>query len=114
MSPARIGRRMLATAAISAVNLAEVITILVRRSGGPDAAYSSRLFAYLADGGVSLGDRSCITAGIRFAKIRIAKTDRAWKKVKGVACHSHSLTKGSVRRFTRLNRLPNLHQLRMR
>jgi PIN domain nuclease of toxin-antitoxin system len=74
----------LATAAISAVNLAEVITILLRRSGGPDAAYSSRLFAYLADAGLSLDDRACITEGIRFAKTRIAKTDRAWKKVRSV------------------------------
>jgi PIN domain nuclease of toxin-antitoxin system len=96
--------RMLATAAISAVNLAEVITILVRRSGDPDAAvrmilllnlqvlpwgessaHHSRLFAYLADAALSLGDRACITEGMSFAKTRIATTDRAWKKVRNIA-----------------------------
>lgn len=95
---------MLATAAISAVNLAEVITILVRRSGdsdtavrmllllnlrilswGESAAHRSGLFAYLADAGLSLGDRACITEGMSFTKTRIATTDRAWKRVKGVA-----------------------------
>jgi ribonuclease VapC len=95
---------MLPTAAISAVNLAEVITILVRRSGDPNAAvrmllllnlqvlawgessaHRSGLFAHLADAGLSLGDRACITEGMQFAKTRIATTDRAWKKVKGIA-----------------------------
>jgi ribonuclease VapC len=95
---------MLATAAISAVNLAEVITILVRRSGDADAAvrmllllnlqvlawgessaHHSRMFAYLADAGLSLGDRACITEVMRFKKTRIATTDRTWKKVRSVA-----------------------------
>jgi ribonuclease VapC len=95
---------MLSTAAISAVNLAEVVTILVRRSGDPEtairmllllnlrvlaweesSAHRSRVFAYLADAGISLGDRACITEGMSFAKTRIATTDRAWKNIKGAA-----------------------------
>ena len=95
---------MLPTAAISAVNLAEAITILVRRSGDPDAAISmllllnlkvlawgessahrSGLVGYLADAGLSLGDRACITEGMSFAKTRIATTDRAWRKIKNIA-----------------------------
>lgn len=95
---------MLATAAISAVNLAEVIAILVKRSGDPGAAvrmllllnlqvlawgessaHRSGLFAHLAGAGLSLGDRAYITEGMSFAKTRIVTTDRAWKGVKSVA-----------------------------
>jgi PIN domain nuclease of toxin-antitoxin system len=52
---------------------------------GESSAHRSRLFAYLADAGLSLGDRACITEGMWFAKTRIATTDPEWKKVKGVA-----------------------------
>jgi ribonuclease VapC len=95
---------MLPTAAISAVNLAEVIAILARRSGDPDAAirmlrllnlqvlawgessaHRSGQFAYLAEAGLSLGDRACITEGMSFTKTQIATTDRAWKKVRNIA-----------------------------
>ena len=87
-------------AAVSAVNFAEVITILGKESSDPariphilrlfelpflawdeSAAIDSLKFAHLANKGFSLGDRACITEAMRRKKTKMATADRAWKQI---------------------------------
>jgi len=86
-------------AAISAVNLAEVITKLVRKTKNPvlvrrnldllklrvqpwdeRAAHQSADYAHLAASGLSLGDRACITES-DISTARILTADRRWKEI---------------------------------
>lgn len=91
---------ILPSAAISAVNLAEVVTKLGRHLPQPNpllqvhkllsvpvlawdenAAMGSLRFAHLADDGLSLGDRACITEAMRRALSKMVTADRSWKKI---------------------------------
>jgi ribonuclease VapC len=85
--------------AISAVNLTEVITVLRRKrvpAGGAmarfhllqipvrawdeDLSSASEQYAHLADQGLSLGDRACITEA-SVSGTSIVTADRAWKAI---------------------------------
>jgi len=98
---------MLATAAGSAVNVAEVHTKLVSRGGDADEAWEDALSAVgevvpftaeqarIAGGlvkqtrslGLSLGDRACLALGIAL-KAPVYTTDRTWKNLNvGVRIH---------------------------
>lgn len=85
----------------SAVNLAEVQTLLVNQGGSPDEAWedacspvrevvpftgeqaklAGTLVAQTRALGLSLGDRACLALGIQL-KVPVYTTDRAWKKLK--------------------------------
>jgi len=94
---ADIVAQLLNRAAISAVNLAEVLTVLRRkgvptgasmarfrllrlpvRSWNEDLAVASERFAHLTDRGLSLGDRACITEAV-CSDTRIVTADRTWQ-----------------------------------
>ena len=98
---------MLAHAAGSAVNLAEVHTKLVSRGGDPEEAWEDALSAVhepvpftaeqarIVGGlvtqtrafGLSLGDRACLALGF-VLKAPVYTTDRSWKNLKlGVRIH---------------------------
>ena len=94
---------LLDRAAISAVNLTEVLTVL-RRNGVPAGASMDRfrllkipvrpwdegmasasdVYAGLAGQGLSLGDRACITEAM-VSKTQIVTADRAWKRIADIA-----------------------------
>ena len=97
----------LAQATISAVNLAEVHTKLVREGIDPDEAWedvmgliqdwapftaeqtkiAGSLAARTRSIGLSLGDRACLALGLTL-KAPVYTTDRAWKSLKlGVRIH---------------------------
>jgi ribonuclease VapC len=88
--------RALPNAAISAVNLAEVVTKLARKTKDTGAvvrklsllklrvhpwdetaALHSATYAHLADAGLSLGDRACLTAA-DLSGARVLTADRQW------------------------------------
>ena len=98
---------MLAHAAASAVNLAEVHTKLVSRGGVPDEAWEDALsatqdpvpftlqqariagdlVAVTRPLGLSLGDRACLALALTL-KASVYTTDRAWKNLKlGIRIH---------------------------
>jgi len=91
----------------SAVNLAEVQTLLATQGGSPDEAWedacspvrevvpftaeqaklAGSLVAQTKSLGLSLGDRACLSLGIQL-KAPVYTADRAWKKLKvGVEVH---------------------------
>jgi len=97
----------LAQATISAVNLAEAHTKLVREGIDPDEAWedvmgpiqecapftaeqakiAGSLAAQTRSLGLSLGDRACLALGLKL-KAPVYTTDRAWKSLKlGVRIH---------------------------
>ena len=97
----------LAQATISAVNLAEAHTKLVREGIDPDEAWedvmgpiqecapftaeqakiAGSLTAQTRSLGLSLGDRACLALGLKL-KAPVYTTDRAWKSLKlGVRIH---------------------------
>jgi ribonuclease VapC len=90
-------------AAISAVNLVEVLTVLGRRGASADAsmalfdklkvqvkpwdaelARASANFADLANKGFSMGDRCCITEAFA-SKTMLVTADKAWKTIPQIA-----------------------------
>src|SRR5579862_3660573 len=94
---------ILPNAAISAVNLAEVVTKLGKYLTPPHrflqmlkllnvpvlawdegAAMDSLRFAHLAKQGLSLGDRACITEGMRRPNAKMVTADRSGKKVSSI------------------------------
>jgi PIN domain nuclease of toxin-antitoxin system len=94
----------LPTGAISAVNLAEVVTKLLKRTGSPrhvlpmldfvslpvipwdeSSAHRSLQFAHLADLGLSIGDRACITEAMHFSGAKVVTADRSWKKITAIS-----------------------------
>jgi ribonuclease VapC len=94
---------MLPKAAISAVDMAEVVTKLVKKTGDPrtvveklkllnlrvlpwdeSAAYRSGELAHLADKGLSLGDRACLTQAI-ISNAMAATADKSWKDSQQIA-----------------------------
>ncbi len=98
---------LLNEAVSSAVNLAEVQTILVTQGGIPDDAWedacsplrkavpftpeqakiAGSLAAQTRALGLSLGDRACLALGIQLGA-PVYTTDRAWKKLKvGIEVH---------------------------
>ena len=95
---------LMPSAAISAVNLTEVITKLLKRVASPDhvlpilkylslpviawdesSAHFSLQFAHLANQGFSLGDRACITEAMRRPHTKILTADKAWKDVPAIS-----------------------------
>jgi PIN domain nuclease of toxin-antitoxin system len=92
---------ILSSAVVSAVNIAEVQTILVRKGGIPEEAWtdalstvrevvpftedhaklSGSLVAQTAPLGLSLGDRACLALGV-ILSVPIYTADREWKKLK--------------------------------
>lgn len=98
---------LLNEAVSSAVNLAEVQTVLVMQGGNPEDAWedacsplreavpftpaqakiAGSLVAQARAFGLSLGDRACIALGIELGA-PVYTTDRAWKKLKvGIEVH---------------------------
>lgn len=94
--------KLLPRALISAVNFAEVIAKLVRKTKNPGvvvrqlsllklrvvpwnevSAQHSARFAHLAELGLSFGDRACITEAA-IAGTRILTADRQWKELKEI------------------------------
>lgn len=94
-------------AVVSAVNLAEIQTVLVNRGAAPEDAWRdacspvrdiaaftgelARLTGTLVDQtralGLSLGDRACLALGISLGA-PVYTADRAWKKLKlGIPIH---------------------------
>jgi PIN domain nuclease of toxin-antitoxin system len=94
-------------AVVSAVNLAEIQTVLVNRGASPDDAWRdacspirdiaaftgdlARITGTLVDRtralGLSLGDRACLALGISLGA-PVYTADRAWKKLKlGIPIH---------------------------
>jgi len=103
----KLSLAILSEARISAVNLAEIQTVLVNRGIPPDEAWLDACSpvreviafsgeqAKIAGGlvnhtrslGLSLGDRACLALGI-FLGVPVYTADRAWKKLKiGVEVH---------------------------
>jgi ribonuclease VapC len=99
---------LLNDAVSSAVNLAEVQTVLVSQGGKPDDAWedacsplreavpftpaqakiAGSLVAQTRALGLSLGDRACLALGLQLGA-PVYTTDRAWKKLKvGIEVHS--------------------------
>jgi ribonuclease VapC len=97
----KITPELLSRATTSAVNLAEVQTILVREGGDPDESWALTLdpipdvepftaeHARIAGSlvrktsslGLSLGDRACLAVAIAL-EAPVYTTDRLWKKLK--------------------------------
>jgi ribonuclease VapC len=103
----KITPELLRRATTSAVNLAEVQTILVREGGGPDESWAlavdpipdvepftaehARIAGTLIQKtrslGLSLGDRACLALAIAL-DAPVYTTDQLWKKLKiGVPIH---------------------------
>jgi PIN domain nuclease of toxin-antitoxin system len=103
----KITPELLSRATTSAVNLAEVQTILVREGGDPDeswalavdsipgaepfTAHQARIAGTLIQRirslGLSLGDRACLALAIEL-DAPVYTTDRLWKKLKlGIPIH---------------------------
>ena len=103
----KITPELLSRATTSAVNLAEVQTILVREGGDPDeswalavdpipgvepfTAHQARIAGTLIQRirslGLSLGDRACLALAIEL-DATVYTTDRLWKKLKlGIPIH---------------------------
>jgi ribonuclease VapC len=79
---------LLSRATTSAVNLAEVQTILVREGGEPDESWAlavdpiaGALIQETSSLGLSLGDRACLALAIAL-DAPVYTTDRLWKKLK--------------------------------
>ena len=97
----KITPELLSRATVSAVNLAEVHTMLVREGGDPDESWAlavdpipdnepfttaqARIAGTLVQKtsslGLSLGDRACLALAIALAA-PVYTTDRLWKKLK--------------------------------
>ncbi len=97
----KITPELLSLATASAVNLAEVQTILVREGGDPDESWSlavdplpwiepftaeqariaGSLIQKTSSLGLSLGDRACLALAIAL-DAPVYTTDRLWKKLK--------------------------------
>jgi ribonuclease VapC len=103
----KITPELLTYAATSAVNLAEVQTILVREGGDPDESWAlamdpipgvepftqehariaGTLIQKTSSLGLSLGDRACLALAIALDS-PVYTTDRLWKKLKlGIPIH---------------------------
>jgi PIN domain nuclease of toxin-antitoxin system len=95
--------RALEGAAISSVNLAEVLTIAIRELGEPppalrtrlaslgiethdftagDSVVAAALWSMTRKQGLSLGDRACLALGMRLrARVLTAERQRDWRKL---------------------------------
>lgn len=96
---ADIGEQHMGQALISVVNLAEVVTVLARRSSEssirtqirpfekkvthydqPSAMRTGLLIPFTKDYGLSLGDRACLATAMMH-KLPVLTADRIWKEL---------------------------------
>lgn len=94
-----IGEKYMSQALLSVVNLAEVVTVLARRSSEPSiqtqlrpfmrkvtpydnnlAFQTGLLIPYTKEYGLSLGDRACLATAMA-DKLPILTADRIWKEL---------------------------------